>query len=254
MTARCGAVLLLLLVAPCALAQPRGPVLKPRQVLGKAIDLYMEGRYKAAAALLRPLVQTRVLRDHADQKEALRAYGICLYLSGARAGAERAFRDLLRLSPNERLDPNFVRPEVVAFLEYVRKRYQAELSIKVRRKATRAWVNIIPPWGQFQNGHKTKGYLLLSGELAFCTASVVTFAVMKSWEGDTGEFKGHEDQFEPMRIANIVTFSACMAQLVYGVVDGLYYYYRSPLKPSTDQVGVSNLSSLPPLTPAMVRF
>ena len=87
-----------------------------RRLLRGAIDLYMVGRYREAAALLRPLVEARVLKDRADQQEALRIYGITLFLSGARVGSERAFRHLLRIAPHSRLDRSFVRPEVVSYV------------------------------------------------------------------------------------------------------------------------------------------
>ena len=146
----------LVLLTSLSPAHAQSRPVTPRKLLGQAVDLYMEGRYKEAAERLRPLVQSRVLRDRADQKEALRAYGVSLYLSGGKAGAERAFRDLLRLDPKERLDPDFVRPEVIVFFEYVRNKYRAELTTVVR-KAPKIWVNLFPPWGQFQNGHNTKG-------------------------------------------------------------------------------------------------
>ncbi len=240
-----------LVAVPQVWAQSR-PV-TPRQLLGQAIDLYMEGRYKEAAERLRPLVQTRVLKDRADQKEALRAYGVSLYLSGAKAGAERAFRDLLRLDRAEKLDPEYVRPEVIVFFEYVRNKYQAELTTVVR-KAPKVWVNMIPPWGQFQNGHRTKGYLLLGGEIAFGVTSITTFALLASWNDETGEYKGHEDDYDIVKPINIVAFSITAALVIYGVVDGLYYYYKTPFRARAAKVGAMDHMSGPAQPPALIRF
>ncbi len=217
-----------------------------RKLLRKAIDLYASGRYAEAAARLRPLVEERVLADQADQKEALRAYGVSLYLSGARAGAERAFRALLRMDVEERLDPNFVRPEVVAYFERLRSQYQAELAGEVRRRTPRYLVaNLLPPWGQFQNRHRVKGYLVLSGELLFAAGSITTAALLYSWRDKQGRFPGHEEDYTAVSAVNYATFAALAAVIVYGVVDGLYYYYRDRPDSRDEQVAAQ---------PALIRF
>jgi len=202
----------------------------PRALLRKSIDLYVVGRYREAVEILRPLVESRVLQDRADQLEAVRAYGISLYLTGARSGAERAFREMLRLYPGARLDPSFVRPEVVAFFKRVRRAYRLEVTATERRGSQSAAVNLLPPWGQFRNGHRVKGYLLLSGELAFGLTSIATAALLWSWQDDTGQFGDREHLYRPMSVVNYVTFGLCAATMVYGVVDGLYYHYRPEKK------------------------
>jgi hypothetical protein len=204
-----------------------------RDLLRQAIDLYVIGRYREAAERLRPLVETRVLQDRADQREALRAYGISLFLSGARAGAARAFRDLLRLEPLGRLDPAFVRADVVRFFEAVRAQHIAEQNELLRKRGPRgsAAANLLPPWGQFQNGHRRKAYTILGGEIAFTIASVASGVLLWSWAGETREFRGHESAYKPLVAINYASFSALAALVAYGVVDGLYYYYRAPATP-----------------------
>jgi len=217
-----------------------------RELLRQAIDLYMVGRYRDAADRLRPLVETRVLRDRADQGEALRAYGVSLFLIGARAGAERTFRDLLRLESGAHLDPSFVRPEVVGFFEEVRRRHQAEADELLRRRGPRgpASVNLLPPWGQFRNGHRTKGYFLLGTELSLAATSVVTAALLYSWQGDTKEFSGHEDAYPALSKVNAISFGVLVGVLIYGVVDGLYYYYRAPPQRGPGSGVVARLGAL----------
>lgn len=247
-----GPALILLLVTCTAQAQSK-PV-GPRQLLSDAVDLYMEGRYREAADKLQPLVLTRVLKDRADQKEALRTYGISLFLHGAKVGAEQAFRDLLRLDPREELDPSFVRPEVIVFFDKIRARYRAELTTVVRKKTSRAWVNMLPPWGQFQNGHRTKAYLVLAGEATFLATNIVTAALLADWRGETGEYLGHEDQFTPLKTVNIVSFALLGALLVYGIVDGFYHYYRAPLGRDGLKVGSSGHMSGAAPPQALLRF
>jgi hypothetical protein len=214
-----------------------------RQLLQQAIDLYVVGRYKEAADRLRPLVETRVLTDRADQAEALRAYGISLFLSGGRAGAERAFRDLLRVQPTARLDPAFVRPEVVGFFEQVRRRHLAEQNELIRKRGPKhsAAVNLVPPWGQFRNGHRAKAYVLLGGELLFAATSITTAALLYSWRDSTHQFPGHESEAEPLAVVNYTTFGLLGALLIYGVIDGLYYYYKPPSR--VEHLGSASHSS-----------
>ena len=228
----------------------------PRVLLGQAIDLYVVGRYAEAAARLRPLVETRVLSDRADQKEALRAYGISLFLSGGRAGSERAFRDLLRLDPKVRLDPQFVRPEVVKFFEEIRKKQEDELRDEVLRRGPQgpAVANLIPPWGQFQNGHRAKGWIILGGEVAFAAASITTAALLYSWRDSTGQFHEHADDYTAVSTVNYVTFAALAAVVVYGVVDGLYYYYRPEPVAGAADVGAKTPSLPAPGQGALFRF
>lgn len=214
--------------SPPAAGQPSSATADPRALLRQAMDLYLQGRYAQAAARLRPLVEARSLADQADQLEALRTYGIALFLSGARAGAERAFRDLLRRAPRERLDPNFVRPEAVRFFEGVRRRHVAEANRLVARSAPKgsAVVNLLPPWGQFQNEHRTKGWLLAGGLLTSAAVAATTLGVWYGMRGEAGTFDGNEKTAEALQVVNLVSAGIFAGLYLYGVVDGLYHYFR----------------------------
>jgi hypothetical protein len=201
-----------------------------RQLLRKAIDHYVAGRYPLTVKTLRPLVESRVLKDRADQMESLRTYGVALYLVGAKVAAERAFRSLLRIAANTRLDPSFVRPEVVKFFEQVRVRYEDERLQDARRRGPggSALVNLLPPWGQFQNKQPTKAYAILGAEIGLVTLSVVSGALLWSWRDSTGVFGDKEGAADVLRPINLASFFSLAAVLIYGVADGLYYYYRGP--------------------------
>ena len=244
-----------LLLGGAAWAEPpKRPEPSPeaaRELLRQAIDLYVVGRYQQAADRLRPLLETRVLQDRDDQREALRAYGISLFLSGARAGAARAFRDLLRIEPAARLDPSFVRPEVVRFFEEVRAQHVAEQNELVRKRGPKhsAAVNLIPPWGQFKNGHRRKAYAILSGEIALAATSLATAALLRSWAGPSNEFPGHEGAYRPLTVVNYVSFGGLVALVGYGIVDGLYHYYRVPRSPAREMRSDARTTQAPPLSP-----
>lgn len=239
MSSRCVAILLAIAATAWVSARAEtGAKKAPRELLREAIDLYVVGKYKEAADHLRPLVESRVLQDVADQKEALRTFGISLYLSGAKPAAERTFRALLLLDPSERLDPSFVRPEVVSFFESIRERYRWEIKEVVRKRTKRyTLANMLPPWGQFQNGHRKKGYWILGGELGLGVGSIVTASLLYTWRNKHNEFGDREGEAEVLQPMNWALFAATAAVIVYGIVDGLYYYYQRPKPAKAPKVG-----------------
>jgi hypothetical protein len=204
------------------------PALGPRQLLRAAMGLYVRGRYKEAAARLAPLVQQKRLADRADQIEALRTYGTALHLSGARPGAERAFRELLRLAPKERLDPSFVKPAVVRFFEQVRRRFQREQDAVVRRSAPKgsAAINLLPPWGQLQNGHRGKAWVLAIGLGVTAAVSIATAAAWYGMRNDDGTFNTSDSTANGLQVTNLVAAGLFAGFYLYGVIDGLIYYFR----------------------------
>ena len=150
------------------------------------------------------------------------------------------------------MGPHFVRPEVVAFFEDLRRRYRAELAGEVRKRSPRYTVaNLLPPWGQFQNRHRIKGYLVLSGELVLAAGSITTAALLYSWRDKQGRFPGHEDDYSAVSATNYACFAALAALVIYGVVDGLYYYYRD--RPAQDGLEMDG-SAAAAQEPALFRF
>jgi hypothetical protein len=118
---------------------------------------------------------------------------------------------------------------VVKFFEAVRRRARWELQEEVRKRGPRwAAANLLPPWGQFQNGHRTKAYWLLGGELTFGVTSIATAATLWAKRGETHEFTGFRSEAEALTVVNYVSFGITAALVVYGIADGLYYYYQGP--------------------------
>ena len=200
----------------------------PRALLRAALGLYVQGHYQQAAARLAPLVQKRVLADRADRLEALRTYGIALFLGGARPAAERAFRELLRLDPKARLDPDFVKPECVRFFAGVKRRYRRELDAVVQRSAPKgsAVVNLLPPWGQLQNGHRSKAWWLLGGLAVTAAVSIATAAAWYGMRNHDGTFDVSDGTANGLQVSNLVAAGLFAGLYLYGVVDGLIYYFR----------------------------
>ena len=157
-----------------------------------------------------------------DQRaQALRLFGIGLYLSGRRDGAERAFVDLLRLRPDARLDPTVTRPEVVAFFRDVRRRH--------RPKKYRA-LALLPPLGQFQNDTPRRGWLIAGLEAATLGATVATFVVLSS-NTNSQQLCTIKSNFDPgpcerLKVWHYISAAAFAATYAAGVIDGLLGFDR----------------------------
>jgi tetratricopeptide (TPR) repeat protein len=194
----------------------------PRLALRRGLEAFEYGQYAKAVALLRPLVEEERLQG-ADRIQALRAYGVSLFLLGRRGGAEAAFLMLLREDPTARLDPALVPPEVIAFLDEVRARHQAVIQRAAKARRPSAWFNLLPPLGQFQNGHKGKAWLVLALEVTFLTIDITTYWVARSMPRSDGTVAS-EGKFNAIKTLNLVSFCLLAGTIVYGVVDGFYYH------------------------------
>jgi hypothetical protein len=152
-----------------------------------------------------------------DQRaEALRLFGIGLFLDGRRDGAERAFIDLLKLRPGATLDPRVTRPEVVAFFRDVRRR-----SRPTKHKA----LAFLPPLGQFQNDTPVRGWVIAGLEVATAGASLATFLMYHSRVNEmdlcTGTPNFDTKPCDRLKVMNLISIGAFIAVYAAGVVDGL---------------------------------
>jgi hypothetical protein len=155
-----------------------------------------------------------------EHEQALRFFGIGLYLTNRPLGAETAFTDLLRRDPKARLDPTTTRPEVVAFFGNLRRQQLARQS-----SARRVIWNFIPPVGQFQNDDNVKGWVILTVGVTSLATLTSSYLVLKSWERNPGHtYPGHEDTAVTLKTVNWVSAGVLAAIYVYGVFDGLIGY------------------------------
>jgi hypothetical protein len=184
------------------------------------------GAYQRAADLARGVVANADV-PATDRAEAWRLYGLASFFLEQHAEAEQAFLAYLKLDIDGRLDPALVPPEAIVFFEDVRARHAAELR-KYRPGPERrryGALNLLPPAGQFQNGHHTKGWVLAGvGGLALAT-NVGTYLVLRSWcDEDTGVCKsGDESRTGParsLRTINTTSGVLFLGAVVYGVYDG----------------------------------
>lgn len=206
-------------------------------ILRDAASALDAGAYQRAADLARGIVANPDV-PATDRAEAWRLYGLASFFLEQPADAEQAFLAYLKLDIDGRLDPALVPPEAIVFFEDVRARHAAELR-KYRpgpeRRRYRA-LNLLPPAGQFQNGHRAKGWVLASvGGLALAT-NVGTYLVLRSWcDEGTGVCKsGDESRAGPARSLRTVNTTAgvlFLGAMVYGVYDGFRHYRPNPARP-----------------------
>ena len=212
-----GPAMLLLLVSGRALAA--SPV-------AEAVRQFEMGEYQMVVELLDRAIEGETVKDPVEKAQALRIYGIACVLTGRRWAAESAFLHWLRLDPGAHLDPALVRPEAVEFFQEVRARHRQELLGEIERRRPRtAVLNLIPPAGQFQNGQRVKFALLLGAEAGLLAINLATGLTLRSQQHQDGTFPDPAAA-ERLRVVNIVSFATLGAVLIYGVVDGFYYYRR----------------------------
>jgi hypothetical protein len=89
--------------------------------------------------------------------------------------------------------------------------------------------NLVPPFGQFQNGHRVKGWLVGAAGVTAIAANIGTFVALKQiCEGDS-TCPGHTGTARALRVTNIVAGVAAIGLYLYGVADG-FVYYRPTVK------------------------
>jgi hypothetical protein len=212
----------------------------PEETLGEASNQFSYGRYERVVSLLRPIVERGLLRGREDQVEAMRIYGVCLHLTGRKAGAVELFRTLLRLAPETRLDPRLVQPEVVAAFEAVRREQLSNLREEARKRQGRrhAILNVLPSAGQFQNGQWQKGVTVLSQELAFLGMNIGSYYALRApglrqpdrtyveKDAQGNVVKDHRTVAKALMAVNYGSLALLVGTFVYGVVDGFVVFYR----------------------------
>ncbi len=221
----------------------RAQVLSPAAILAEAGDALTAGEYQRAADLARGVLANPDV-EPLDRSEAWRLTGLAWFFLERFNDAEEAFLEYLILDVDGRLDPALVPPEAIVFFEDVRARNAAELR-KYRPKAEprryRA-LNLLPPLGQLQNGHRTKAWVL-TGLGAFSLATnLTTYVILQRWcDGGTevcqsgGESR--DGQARTLRSINWVAGLTFIGVLAYGMYDG-FSHYRPNRVPTARRVNL----------------
>lgn len=173
----------------------------------------------------------------ADATEAHRLLGLAYFFLGRRDVAEQHFMAYLRLDLDARLDPALVPPEAVTFFEDIRARHAAELrAMRPKPKPKRSLVlELLPPFGQIQNGETTKAWVLGGMLGTFAIANLGSFALLRSWcstKDDTCDQNGnHVASARTMRMINLTSGAALIITYLYGVYDGVTVGRRQLMAP-----------------------
>jgi hypothetical protein len=161
--------------------------------------------------------------------EAHRIYGLALFLLGLRAESEAALLAYLKLEPDAHLDPALVPPDALVFFEDVRARHAGELiQRRPRPRAKKSWaLNLLPPFGQFQNGDRAKGWILAISGVALLAANLTTYAMLTSMCSSEERACDDPGTARTLRAVNITSGVALVGVYLYGVVDGYIGYGRA---------------------------
>ena len=192
------------------------------------------GDWQRVAQLVEPLFQRPLVP--ADLAESHRLAGLAAFFGSRNDAAEHHFLAYLRLDLDGRLDPALYPPEAVAFFNDVASRHAAELRA-LRTRPKRSWyLTLLPPVGQFQNGERTKGYVLGAALGTFLATNLTTYLILRSWcdhtDGPSGggltcdDGKDHRSGAAKLRPINIASGIGFLAIYAFGVYDGVQGYRR----------------------------
>lgn len=215
--------------ARAASAQPGTPSVTLRD----ANDAATAGDWDRVDALVQPLLRQQL--DRADLAEAHRLAAIAsLKAEPPRKDfADFHFLAYLKIDPDGHLDPALYPPEVITFFQDVRSRHAAELRA-ARPHKRYAVLTLLPPFAQFQNGERTKGWVLAGMFGTFAVADITSVLLLHSWCTHTTSpsglssnvCDGHVDGAQAMRSVFITSSIGLVATYLYGVYDGVRGYRR----------------------------
>lgn len=259
---------LVLITAPGLVAQA-DPGLATSEVLRAGNTAATAGDWERVAQLVDPLVgpvvgppvgpvvgppvdpvRRRPLAS-SDRAEAHRLAGLAAFFRKRNGDAENHFLAYLRLDLDGRLDPALYPPDVVAFFNDVTARHAAELRA-LRARPNRSWfLTLLPPFGQLQNGERTKA-LVLGGALGvLLVTNLATYYYLRAWcdhtDGSGGggltcsDPKDQTAAATRLRPYNIASGIGFLLAYAYGVYDGVQgYRQRSRERVVRPFVGVSS--------------
>jgi hypothetical protein len=221
------AVVAVLAVASPALAAPPSTTAlgdHATAALRAANQALAAGDWERAAALVAALDVDGLAG--ADRAEAHRISGVAAFFLGRLADAERELLAYLSLDLDARLDPAVTPPEAVTFFDDVRARHAAELRALRPKPRRSSAINLLPPLGQFQNGERTKGWIIAGTGVALLATNIGSYVALRQWcdEGDGTCSSG--DRARRMRVVNLVSGVGLAATYLYGVIDGYVGYRR----------------------------
>jgi hypothetical protein len=246
------------------LAMPAHGLSDPFVVFAKARNAFEGGDYAESASRF-----AEFLADDPDVPaliiEAHKYLAISYLFLGNRKQAEDQFIQLLTRDTEYSLDPLIFPIDVVDFFTEIRRAHATQLEriASARRKAEaeqkkeeerqrqllleklRTHVYLekqvtlrspIVAWmpfgaGQFQNGHRRKGWALLSGQAILLTSGIVTYALHQQLNRETeipftrsSDRQQFEQQERVVRIVNHTSLISLALLMVAGMIDAMVHF------------------------------
>ncbi len=232
------------------------PGVSTSEVLRAGNTAATAGDWERVAQLVDPLVDPQVdphVRQQlasSDRAEAHRLAGLAAFFRKRTGDAENHFLAYLRIDLDGRLDPALYPPDVVGFFNDVTSRHAAELRA-LRARPDRSWfLTLLPPFGQLQNGDRTKALVIGGAIGALLVTNLTTYYYLRSWcehtDGTAGggltcsDPRDHTTAAARVRPYNIASGIGFLLAYAYGVYDGVQgYRQRSRERVVRPFVGVS---------------
>ena len=223
-------------------SQP-SPAGSPAKSIRRAHNFFEYGQHEKVVALLRPLIEKGLIKQKSDLVEAMRMYAVSLFLTGRKEAARLVFAKMVDLDPSLRLDPRLVPPEVVSAYDQIRNRALSAKIEKARETEPEVYgvLNLIPPAGQFQNGHHTKAWLILAAEVTLIALSATSYSILNSkkyrkdgsyvvQDVDGNVVEDHRTLAKVMLGINYASFGLLVGTVIYGIIDGYVVMHRQEEK------------------------
>lgn len=235
-----------------------------------ALNAYDSGDYKTAIGRFNKLLDHEIT-NKALLVEVYKYLGASYMFTGKIKAARKQFKKLLLKDPDYELDPVLFPTEVLDEYWKVKKDLEDELQkvaeskkqqqkeLEEKKKELKeSWKKLVqtanhPPYikqnikkshlffafapfgiGQFQNGHKIKGYLFLSGEAALLIAAVTTYWMTVYYDNSAcnvgnnkkAQYSRFKSIADGLSIANKVTFWMFIGAIVAGIVDAIIFFKK----------------------------
>ena len=253
-------------------AAPTGPLPgspAAREAFDRGRTAFGRAEYQRAIEILRPLLYPEQLLDsEGDLVQAHRMLGVAYLFENKPEEARSEFEKLIRLRPDYRFDPLLDPQRVVDFFNGVLKEEKAFIEESNRRRAQREReaaekrereaarlrmpptvvryerhsfvVNFVPfGAGQFQNGHRRKGWFFLGAETVLGAMSLGAFATNMGLYGLTPTRKctveqppdvqcppaqidhSEEDRARMLTGVQVISGGLFFAVAIWGVIDAI---------------------------------
>lgn len=207
-----------------AQGQPEQPVelMTPSEILRSSMDAASAGDWSKVSQLMETLLRGQL--GPAELAEAHRLAGLAAFFQGRKPDAERHFLAYLQLDLDGTLDAALYPPDVIVFFTDVKAKNNAELRARRPKPKRYAIVSVLPPFAQFQNGDRAKGFVLGGALVALVGTNLVTYGLLASWCDDDRTCDGDRDRTSAAgkaRIVNLASGIGAILTFAYGVYDGV---------------------------------